>query len=1549
MTLEAKAGFRADEDRDEHGRWSATGTPGSVLLMPSRRIMGANNTGDPLSIHVNPRPPGMSRIIEQATTPGYLRSITLDGGSIAVADAMKTTHQEIYDNLASQAHPLLQTREQHHFATSGRNNLFVSAGPNEPHWFRDRLIGVYNYDNRLTPAQWPPGMRRALIIPGQTKSTAIEEPDLKFNFNPSELRDSAGRWASTLSDPTSWPSIGVSAATLATTPIAYALSNSTAVHVLLVGRTLVAAPVLGYIVYQKLKARHPNNELTIRSGSDEPIPFAGKKVGVYHRGKRLPPDAIPGPVKEALRMRRGPKVAAPLGTKRGFDPDEPRDAEGQWTSSGGGGGSSGEEKLAWPHRVHTTTEAGDAHTVHVNPRPSEADKLGKYTDHVNALVLGHNIAAGTASHDDILHGLIKAGHHLVSTYQQRAEAKAPHNRLVFKRNNPSVVDKMLGAEKPFPEWQAKYSGYFNQGLVDESHWPRAAKVAFGVNAGLMIPGIFRTRNPPLRLHLAPRLRLPSPVIRLSAPMNPDLKFNFQPSQPRDSVGRWTAGGGGFDPAYQTFSRIGRRLGNRFGKMPLSPGFLPHPKGEIWVNPSSARIVKLSRSQGGVGEIIRSGKNLIVARGVPMAEAVQHLNENLQHIQQVPEPHVPHAVPQTVMKESPSWLSRKRVVYINPSARNLNTLIRTSKDHKIKTLIIGDNFVAGKGGIRHYDLQRVLQHAGHPLGGQHYYGAHNNVPPRPYTNSAGGPAEIKAGFNASQARDADGRWSGGGGSGRNGPVIGGRMRGMHTLDSGTISHERGDILVNPHPSTLADALADHRARTGKPPTVMASGDNLIVGLGKVTRADLHKMDLRHAPVDVADEEDEFGSGLGIFHSDPSEEDGPQKLIQHPKGSIIVNPHSTDIARMVHGTGGAIHLIHADGNIIAAGSNIPRNEVLKAVAAQGGHFRHIAASATKSADAPAEVKESDIMTELQAALSGFELKNAPIQIPDIFQTAAELKFVGDPEEGIVEGYASIYGNRDQHDDVVMPGAFDESLKEWKERGKPILMYGEHSPYKTGGDPYPIGVWDSLESDGTGLRVKGRLLALDHPDVKRVHTLIKAKALPGISIAYNVNPGGADFPRKSGEPKRLLKSVKLVSIDLTANPSNPLALIDGFKAISGMQQMMAQAAPEQDAEAEGDPEPDVETALDALHEAMSALQDMLESEEPPDIEALADLMMQLHGVRDALTNNHPVPVDMDITDAGPMPDDTGTKAGFNASQARDAEGRWTGGGGGGGYVSRHQSVTAVATNTHIADAHGNEHIYAPQVIRHAKGSVLINPPPAVLASELRRNREHGGSPPLMVASSGNLMLKLGNASMRELRDSNDRENIDLSKVPNREHAVIQTDDGPIHVNPTHKDLATMMYITNGKINLTDAGGNLLAAPAAIPHDEMIRRVAAHDKRFSHLAQHFMKDAVIEVEAKSDAAIIREWIDELTDAEMKAGEEPLLEWVNPAGGFQPTIRQFEHWLRDGAGIGKRKLSHSEAREVSSVVFGKSAPRDEADQDQSAARDLARTLAGFSLSFKGN
>jgi hypothetical protein len=179
-------------------------------------------------------------------------------------------------------------------------------------------------------------------------------------------------------------------------------------------------------------------------------------------------------------------------------------------------------------------------------------------------------------------------------------------------------------------------------------------------------------------------------------------------------------------------------------------------------------------------------------------------------------------------------------------------------------------------------------------------------------------------------------------------------------------------------------------------------------------------------------------------------------------------------------------------------------------------------------------------------------------EIFAAAAELKFVGDPAAGQIEGYATVWNVIDRHGDSIVPGAFDATLAEHKANGTMPGMYGEHSYFMFGGDPYPVGEWTEMEPDTKGLHVKGNLIALEHPDVARLHKLLQKKVLKGLSIAWSGRGDGVERNKKAaaGEPKRYLRSIDLFSVDPVRDPANRLASVEAVKAMMSMPNTAAAA---------------------------------------------------------------------------------------------------------------------------------------------------------------------------------------------------------------------------------------------------------------------------------------------------------------------------------------------------------------------------------------------------------
>lgn len=145
--------------------------------------------------------------------------------------------------------------------------------------------------------------------------------------------------------------------------------------------------------------------------------------------------------------------------------------------------------------------------------------------------------------------------------------------------------------------------------------------------------------------------------------------------------------------------------------------------------------------------------------------------------------------------------------------------------------------------------------------------------------------------------------------------------------------------------------------------------------------------------------------------------------------------------------------------------------------------------------------------------------------------ELKEIS--EEGQFSGYASVFNVIDAAKDVVKRGAFKRSLKEWKAKGRMPALLWQHDTRS------PIGVYESMKEDDTGLYVEGQL-ALGTQQGKEAHELLRMKAISGLSIGYQV----VDFKRDEKNDIYYLTDLELWEASLVTFPANERARVSAVK---------------------------------------------------------------------------------------------------------------------------------------------------------------------------------------------------------------------------------------------------------------------------------------------------------------------------------------------------------------------------------------------------------------------
>ena len=153
------------------------------------------------------------------------------------------------------------------------------------------------------------------------------------------------------------------------------------------------------------------------------------------------------------------------------------------------------------------------------------------------------------------------------------------------------------------------------------------------------------------------------------------------------------------------------------------------------------------------------------------------------------------------------------------------------------------------------------------------------------------------------------------------------------------------------------------------------------------------------------------------------------------------------------------------------------------------------------------------------------------------ALQIKAAGD--DGTVEGYGSVFGVRDNYDDVIAKGAFVQSLKDHKAAGTMPAMLWQHDADK------PIGVWTDMVEDEKGLRIKGQL-AMETVKGKEAHALLKMGALNGLSIGFMSKEWAYDRDTEVRTPT----AIDLWEVSLVTFPANEKARITNVKSADELQ---------------------------------------------------------------------------------------------------------------------------------------------------------------------------------------------------------------------------------------------------------------------------------------------------------------------------------------------------------------------------------------------------------------
>jgi HK97 family phage prohead protease len=149
----------------------------------------------------------------------------------------------------------------------------------------------------------------------------------------------------------------------------------------------------------------------------------------------------------------------------------------------------------------------------------------------------------------------------------------------------------------------------------------------------------------------------------------------------------------------------------------------------------------------------------------------------------------------------------------------------------------------------------------------------------------------------------------------------------------------------------------------------------------------------------------------------------------------------------------------------------------------------------------------------------------------------------DEGIIEGYASVFGVTDSYGTAFAPGAFKRSLQNWMDSKRAIPVLWQHNAFD------PIGVTMEATEDDRGLKVRAQLV-MEVDRAREALALTKAGAISGLSIGFSIPKKASDgMPATAFDEERnveIIREAKLFEYSMVTFPSNPDARIENARQL-------------------------------------------------------------------------------------------------------------------------------------------------------------------------------------------------------------------------------------------------------------------------------------------------------------------------------------------------------------------------------------------------------------------
>lgn len=149
----------------------------------------------------------------------------------------------------------------------------------------------------------------------------------------------------------------------------------------------------------------------------------------------------------------------------------------------------------------------------------------------------------------------------------------------------------------------------------------------------------------------------------------------------------------------------------------------------------------------------------------------------------------------------------------------------------------------------------------------------------------------------------------------------------------------------------------------------------------------------------------------------------------------------------------------------------------------------------------------------------------------------------DNGVFEGYASLFDVEDSHGDTVKRGAFKKSLKATRDAGRFVPILWQHDRHN------PIGKYLEMEEDSRGLAFQGKL-TLAVRQAEEAYALMKDDVLSGISIGGYVRKRTVDEKTY----KQDFHEIELLEASLVTFPALDKARVSVVKSLENLSEIEA-----------------------------------------------------------------------------------------------------------------------------------------------------------------------------------------------------------------------------------------------------------------------------------------------------------------------------------------------------------------------------------------------------------